>query len=113
MSQVTTWLYLFKENTQKRQLNYSKFLLIQKFFMTAKSHQLYLTLPTPGSQPTRQEYWNGLPRPPPGDLPDPGFEPMSPTVSWTGIGTLVPPGKCYLSKGFSCHLKIPTIGSFH
>ena len=48
MSQVTTWLYLFKENTQKRQLNYSKFLLIQKFFMTAKSHQLYLTLPTPG-----------------------------------------------------------------
>ena len=27
----------------------------------------------------RQEYWSGLPRPPPGDLPDPGIEPMSPT----------------------------------
>ena len=26
----------------------------------------------------RQEYWNGLPFPPPGDLPDPGIEPMSP-----------------------------------
>ena len=24
-----------------------------------------------------QEYWSGLPRPPPGDLPVPGIEPMS------------------------------------
>ena len=26
----------------------------------------------------RQEYWSGLPFPPPGDLPDPGIEPVSP-----------------------------------
>ena len=26
---------------------------------------------------SRQEYWIGLPFPPPGDLPDPGIEPMS------------------------------------
>ena len=26
----------------------------------------------------RQEYWNGLPFPSPGDLPDPGIKPMSP-----------------------------------
>ena len=26
---------------------------------------------------SRQEYWSGLPYPPPGDLPDPGIEPMS------------------------------------
>ena len=26
----------------------------------------------------RQEYWNGLPFPPPGDLPHPGIEPRSP-----------------------------------
>ena len=25
----------------------------------------------------KQEYWSGLPSPPPGDLPDPGIEPMS------------------------------------
>jgi len=25
----------------------------------------------------RQKYWNGLPFPPPGDLPDPGIEPVS------------------------------------
>ena len=27
---------------------------------------------------SRQEYWSGLPYPPPGDLPNPGTEPMSP-----------------------------------
>ena len=26
---------------------------------------------------SRQEYWSGLPRPPPGDLPDPGIKPAS------------------------------------
>ena len=26
---------------------------------------------------SRQEYWSWLPRPSPGDLPDPGIEPMS------------------------------------
>ena len=29
---------------------------------------------------TRQEYWNGLPLPSPGDLPDPGTEPGSPAL---------------------------------
>ena len=29
---------------------------------------------------SRQEYWNGLPFPSPGDLPDPGIEPESPTL---------------------------------
>ena len=27
---------------------------------------------------SKQEYWSGLPFPPPGDLPDPGIEPVSP-----------------------------------
>ena len=27
---------------------------------------------------SRQEYWSGLPCPPPGDLPDPGIKPISP-----------------------------------
>ena len=42
-----------------------------------------------------QEYWSGLPCPPPGDLPDPGIKPMS-LVSPTlvdGLFTLAPPGK--------------------
>ena len=28
----------------------------------------------------RQEYWNGLPFPPPGDLPDPGIKPLFPAL---------------------------------
>ena len=31
---------------------------------------------------SKQEYWSGLPFPSPGDLPDPGIEPVSPTL-WT------------------------------
>jgi len=44
---------------------------------------------------SRQEYWNGLPCPPPEDPPNPGTEPMSPT-SPALVGRflpLVPPGK--------------------
>ena len=29
----------------------------------------------------RQEYWRGLPFPPPGDLPDPGIEPACPALA--------------------------------
>ena len=29
---------------------------------------------------SKQEYWSGLPCPPPGDLPDPGIEPTSPAL---------------------------------
>jgi len=29
---------------------------------------------------SRQEYWSGLPCPPPGDLPDPGIDPQSPAL---------------------------------
>jgi len=28
----------------------------------------------------KQEYWSGLPFPPPGDLPDPGIRPMPPAL---------------------------------
>ena len=28
----------------------------------------------------RQEYWSGLPYPPPGDLPNPGTKPRSPAL---------------------------------
>ena len=30
---------------------------------------------------SRQEYWSGLPLPSPGDLPDPGNEPVSPALA--------------------------------
>ena len=36
---------------------------------------------------TRQEYWSGLPLPSPGDLPDPGIEPWSPTLQADSLPT--------------------------
>ena len=35
---------------------------------------------SPSMEFSRQEYWNGLPFPSPGDLPNPGIEPRSPTL---------------------------------
>ena len=41
---------------------------------------------------SRQQYWSRLPFYPPGDLPDPGIEPMSP--AWAGrFFITAPPGK--------------------
>ena len=39
-----------------------------------------------------QEHWSGLPFPSPGDLPDPGMEPRSPTLQADAL-TSAPPGK--------------------
>ena len=43
---------------------------------------------------SRQEYWRGLPCPPPGDLPDPGIDPVSITSPALQADSLplVPPG---------------------
>ena len=41
---------------------------------------------------SRQEYWSGLPCPPPGDLPNPGIEPRSPTLQADSLLS-EPPGK--------------------
>jgi len=41
---------------------------------------------------SRQEYWSGLPFPSPGDLPDPGIKPRSPTLQADAL-TSEPPGK--------------------
>jgi len=41
---------------------------------------------------SRQEYWSGLPCPPPGDLPDPGVKPTFPALAG-GFFTTEPPGK--------------------
>ena len=46
---------------------------------------------------SRQEYWSGLPFPSPGDLPDPGIEPRSPTLEADAL-TSEPPGKPFTTK---------------
>ena len=49
---------------------------------------------------SRQEYWSGLPFPSPGDLPNPGIEPGSPTLQADAL-TSEPPGKLSLEVGKS------------
>ena len=42
---------------------------------------------------SRQEYWSGLPCPPPGDLPNPGIKPRSPAFQVDFFLLFEPPGK--------------------
>ena len=53
---------------------------------------------------SRQEYWSGLPCLPPGDLPNPGIEPVSPTAPALTL-PLAPSGKpayIYEKDKYSC-----------
>ena len=52
------------------------------------AHQAPLSLGFP-----RQEYWNGLPFPSPGDLPHPGIEPTHISYTTGEFFTTEPPGK--------------------
>ena len=58
-----------------------------------KTHQALLPMGF-----SRQEYWSGLPCPPPGDLPDPVTKPASPAAPALpgGFFTIEPPGKPHL-----------------
>ena len=63
--------------------------------------RLFVTLGTVARQAplsmgfSRQEYWSGLPFPPPADLPDPGIKPASPVSPALPMGSLLsePSGK--------------------
>ena len=45
---------------------------------------------------SRQGYWNGLPLPSPGDLPNPGIEPSSPTLQADALSSEPPGGDIYI-----------------
>ena len=62
---------------------------------------------------SRKENWNGLPYPPPGDLPNPGIEPRSPTLQADSLPAQ-PPGKpfvfWFISTKLSRRLTKPSAG---
>ena len=64
-----------QEGTNCRDLNMS--LKLCAYVLTRD--QLFDTLLSMGF--SWQEYWSGLPLPPPGDLPNPGIEPESPALA--------------------------------
>ena len=51
---------------------------------------------------SRQEYWSGLPFPSPGDLPNPGIKPRSPTLHADAL-TSAPPGSVVNIYSSSIH----------
>ena len=65
-------------------------LVVSDSFATpwSAAHQSPLSIGFP-----RQEYWSGLPFPPPGDPSDPGIELTSPILAGEFF-TTEPPGKC-------------------
>ena len=59
---------------------------------------------------SRQEYWSGLPCPPPGGLPNPGIEPKSPPLQAVSLPS-EPPGKESPCEGTGVLLIRPGTGS--
>ena len=53
----------------------------------------------------RQKYWSGLPFPSPGDLPNPGTEPVSPALQADTLQSEPPgkPGNGLKSVAHTCH----------
>ena len=57
---------------------------------------------------SRQEYWSGLPFPSPGDLPNPGIEPVSPALQTDTLPS-EPPGAQHTICRHTHYVKITTV----
>ena len=56
----------------------------------------------------RQEYWSGLLLPSPGDIPDPGMEPGSPSLQEDSLPS-EPPGKDIINLPLLSHRNIENV----
>ena len=54
---------------------------------------------------SRQEYWSGLPFPSPGDLPDPGTEPVSPALQADAL-LFEPSGKPHIPIKLCVYIRV-------
>ena len=92
-SQFQLWTAhsLVREIVLQAKLNYSvipykRGVLVSQSCPTLCNHMGCIAHQAPLSMGfSRQEYWNGLPNPPPGDLPNPGIKPVSPALQ---VGSL-------------------------
>ena len=94
------WCFFLILKTHLHALCWVRFSCVQLFatLWTVAPRLLYLSMGF-----SRQEYWNGLPYPPPEDLPNLGIKPTSlMTLHWqVGSLPLVLPGTCSCLKGNS------------
>ena len=77
----------FNDNTKLGEARLGLLLLLFSLTPWIVACQALLSMGFP-----RQEYWSGLPFSSPGDLPNPGTEPMSPILAGK-FSTAVPHGK--------------------
>ena len=97
---VNSLLSILLDFQTPRQIYFSKCLIHTYIYVLTHFSrvQLFVTLWTVACQASlslgfsRQEYWSGLPFPPPEDLPNPGTEPGSPALQADSLPT-EPPGK--------------------
>ena len=64
---------------------------------------------------SQQEYWSGVPFPPPGNLPDPGIEPVPPALAGRFFITAPPGSPCFNknpNKLMHCNLLIYPLNLF-
>ena len=94
---------------------------LNSYMCCAESLSRVRLFTTPGMQParllcpwgfSRQEYWSGLPCPPPGDLPNPEIEPRSATLQADSLPS-EPPGKPRLTEIFLMIGSSPSYKSGH
>ena len=71
-------LYIYNSSTHKVSLKV-KVLVIQ-LCLTLCDPMDYIPPGSLSMEFSKEEYWSGLPFPPPGDLPDPGIKPGSPAL---------------------------------
>ena len=71
-------------------------------------YPMTVTRQAPLSGFSRQQYWSGLPFPPPGDLPDPGIEPGCPALREDALPSEPPGNQIILS--FHSSLQICACG---
>ena len=80
LAQTYSWWQKGPQQQERAYCMLSHFIHVQLFALLGTiAHEASLSMGF-----SRQEYWSGLPCPPPGDLPNPGIEPVSPYVSCVG-----------------------------
>ena len=85
---VASWpAYMFLMRQEKKERKWSHSVVSDSMTPWTVAHQA-----PPSMEFSRQEYWSGLSFPSPGDLPDPGIKPRSPTLQADTLPS-EPPGK--------------------